>query len=567
MRQPTPVPSESEGGPAGQWVDQHGRQLLPAPANSHSTSAILGTDGIVLAADTGYCAVVGTGRSPVGRYWPQTLGPDSMAAAERLLRDCTRDDPAGPGGSGDRIVPSVQQRPHWFRIRARRAVWAGPAGAEQPVLVCEIEDLTEADGSSLAAELIRDQVTGLYNRRAFLDLTELPAGATDRYQRVLLVEIRGFRRINELWGQQVADRCLVEVANWLRAASAADDLVMRLSGSRFVLLETAESPILDVLQQAGNRAVRVGRRQILLSLQAGWAERAPDTSLLRAAEDADTALAVAKRDAWRTVVGWTAQIAEDAATAAAEEEAVQQAVVAHQEAVYFQPIVDLAENRVSGIEALVRMGGAAATLPTDRVLAASHQLGLTPELAERVYDLAFSQGLRLRTVFPDCRIGVNISRDFLSTGLAIDTVLRSADRAGVPLEQVVVELTEDVAAGLSTELLVSELQRGADLGMRMIIDDFGRGETSLSLLRRLPLSGIKLDRSLLPDGDDDRAWDFVEATVSLLAHLTDRIIAEGIETELQSRRLRAIGIDLQQGYFFGQPQPCEQWLLTGLTVG
>ncbi|HJQ02254.1 MAG TPA: phosphodiesterase [Jatrophihabitans sp.] len=562
MRQPTPVPPEA--GPAWQWSDEQGRQLLPVPGNSRSTSAILDTDGMVLAADAGYCAVVGADRSPVGRYWPQTLGPDSMAAAERLLRDCTRDEPAGFGG--DRIVPSVQQRPHWFRIRARRAVWARPDGDEQPVLVCEIEDLTEADGASLAAELIRDQVTGLYNRRAFLDLTELSAGATQRYRRVVLVEIRGFRRINELWGQQVADLCLAEVANWLRSAAAPDDLVMRLSGSRFVLLETADSPMLELLQHAGNRAVRVGRRQILLSLQAGWAERAPDTSLLRAAEDADTALAVAKRDAWRTVVGWTPQIAEEAATAAAEEEAVQQAVATHQEAVYFQPIVDLVGRRVSGIEALVRMGGAAAALPIDRVLAVSHQLGLTPELAERVYDLAFSQGLRLQAVFPDCLIGVNISREFLSTGLAIDTVLRAADRAGVPRDQVVVELTEDVAAGLSTELLTSELQRGADLGMHMVIDDFGRGESSLSLLRRLPLSGIKLDRSLLPDNDDDRAWDFVEATVSLLGQLTDRIIAEGIETELQSRRLRGIGIHLQQGYYFGQPQPCEHWLLTGLTI-
>jgi diguanylate cyclase (GGDEF)-like protein len=566
MRQPTSVPSESGAGPAWQWLDQQGRQLLPVPANSHCTSAILGIDGIVLAAEAGYTAVVCIDGSPVGRYWPQTLGPDSMAAAERLLRDCVRDDSAGAGG-GDRIVPSVQRRPRWFRIRARRAVRVVPDGDEQPVLVCEIEDLTEADGSSLAAELIRDQVTGLYNRRAFLDLTELPAGATHRYQRVALVEIRGFRRINELWGQQVADLCLVEVANWLRAASTPDDLVVRLSGSRFVLLETAGSPMLDVLQHTGNRAVRVGRRQILLSLQAGWAERAPDTSLLRAAEDADTALAVAKRDAWRTVVGWTAQIAEDAATAAAEEEAVQQSLAAHQETVYFQPIVDLAEGRVSGIEALVRLGGAAAALPTDRVLAATHQLGLTPELAERVYDQAFSQGLRLRAVFPGCLIGVNVSREFLSTGLAVDTVLRSADRAGLPLDQVVLELTEDVEAGLSTELLASELQRGAELGMRMVIDDFGRGETSLSLLRRLPLSGIKLDRSLLPDGDDDQAWDFLEATVSLLARLTGRIIAEGIETELQSRRLRAIGVHLQQGYFFGQPQPYEHWLLTGLTVG
>nr|MDQ2956582.1 EAL domain-containing protein [Actinomycetota bacterium] len=326
------------------------------------------------------------------------------------------------------------------------------------------------------------------------------------------------------------------------------------------------SGVASRLRQASERTVHVDGHRILLSLQAGWATRSPSTSLLTAAEEAETALAVAKRQAWRTIVPWTAEISQDAVEAAAAEEAVQQAVAAHQEAVRFQPVLNLAERRVSGIEALVRMGGPAANLPIDRILDASHKLGLTPQLAARVYDLAFTEGLLLREVFPGCLLGVNVSREFLSTGLAIDIVIGSAQRAGVPLDQVVVELTEDVAAGLSTELLSSELHRGRELGMHMVIDDFGRGETSLSLLRKLPLSGIKLDRSLLPQDDDDRAWDFVEGTVSLLASLTDRIIAEGIETELQSNRLRAIGVDLQQGYFFGRPETSGYWLEHGLVI-
>lgn len=122
------------------------------------------------------------------------------------------------------------------------------------------------------------------------------------------------------------------------------------------------------------------------------------------------------------------------------------------------------------------------------------------------------------------------------------------------------ELTEDVAAGLTAELLVTEMRRGAELGLRMVIDDFGRGETSLALLRTLPLSAIKLDRSLLPVDDDPRAWNFLEGAASLLRNLTDDLVVEGVETAFQSRRLREIGIELQQGYLFGHPKSSGYWL-------
>ena len=133
------------------------------------------------------------------------------------------------------------------------------------------------------------------------------------------------------------------------------------------------------------------------------------------------------------MVRWTDEIAEQTARSAAAEEAVQQAISAGDETVLFQPVVDLRTGAVSGVEALVRLGGPAAELPTDLVLAASHRLGLTASFAERIYELAFSNGLRLRSVFPGCLLNINVSREFLSTGLAIDTVLATAGRFDIPL--------------------------------------------------------------------------------------------------------------------------------------
>src|SRR6185503_5808793 len=111
---------------------------------------------------------------------------------------------------------------------------------------------------------------------------------------------------------------------------------------------------------AGSRPVQVGRWHIQLSLQAGLAERSAGTSLLALAEQADTALATAKRQAWRSLVRWTDEIADRVAREAAAEEAVQQAISAGAEAVLFQPVLDVRAGRVSNLEALVRLGGPAA---------------------------------------------------------------------------------------------------------------------------------------------------------------------------------------------------------------
>lgn len=545
---------------AESWLDDSGRQLLPAPS-SGSTSLILAIDGTVLHTEDSYVATLGLDVSTpvVGRHWPSTMPSAASAVAEEILAEL------GEAPSLDRMIVSASGRPSWLRVQA----WHAQQGGGGPVLLvlqlCELGN-PETDRRSLAAQIIRDPLTGLFNRRAFFELAKLSSEATATFAEVLVVDIRRFKRVNDLWGQQVGDRCLIETAGWLRTMAAAEDVLFRLDGSRFVLLCTRDSTVAEKLRAGSERTVHVDGRRIPLSLQAGSSRRSPGTSLLSTAEEAESALEVAKRQAWRTVVPWTAQISHNAVEAASVENAVQQALAGHHETVLFQPLVNVALGRVGGVESLLRLGGPASAVSTDQVLASSHRLGLTPQFAARVYDLAFTEGLRLRSVFPGCLLGVNVSREFLSTGLAINTIVASARRAGVPLGEVVVELTEDVAAGLSTEQLMVELHRGAELGMQMMIDDFGRGETSLSLLRKLPLAGVKLDRSLLPTDDDGRAWDFVRGTVGLVRNFSDRVIAEGIETELQSRRLHEIGVDIQQGYFFGQPQTSEYWLQHGFAL-
>jgi len=533
-----------------------GRPLLAGQDGAHGAAALLDESGTIRWVEPNYATLTGVAEPAAGIPWPDSLPPETREFGRRLLADFAE------AGAADSVTPCFTPQLRWLRAQLLPVTRADG----DRLLLARLDDLSALDGSSLLSQLIQDPLTGLHNRQAFLELAALPGTATERYASALAVDIRRFRRINEVWGALAGDRCLIETAHWLRSLCSDGDLLFRFGGAEFLLLLQPSSAVPALLAESGSRPVRVGRRQIQLSLQAGWAERSGGSSLLALAEQADTALATAKRQAWRTMVRWTDEIADRTAREAAAEEAVQQAISAGAETVLFQPVLDLQAGRVSNLEALVRLGGPAAQLPTDLILAASHRLGLTPQFAERVYELAFAHGLQLRSVFPDCLFNINVSREFLSTGLAIDTVLTAARRFDLPLSEIVLELTEEVATDLPGELLFAELGRAAEHGLQLAIDDFGRGETSLALLRRLPLTSIKLDRSLLPVQPDERGWEFVEGVVSLLSKLTNRIIAEGVESPEQSRRLCELGVFAQQGYLFAEPRDLAYWLANGLVV-
>jgi diguanylate cyclase (GGDEF)-like protein len=458
----------------------------------------------------------------------------------------------------DRLLATVTPEPRWFRVRANRPVQALSATA---IHVLQIEEVTRSEDEerTLVDQVIRDPLTGLYNRRAFFDIAGLDDPAASPFVGVLFADIRRFKSINELWGQFAADQCLVEVATWLRSITRPADVVVRLAGDEFMVLCTDSTTLAGEVARVGER-LSVGSQRIPIALQAGWADREKGEPILATAEHAERALTAAKRQTWRTVLPWTQEISDAAHDRIDAEESVRRAIGAREVSVHFQPQVDLEAGKVIGVEALVRLLGAAEHIPAERIVEASHQLGLTPQLAPQVFDVAFQQGKLLRKVFPGIDVGVNISREFLGTGLALDAVVSSAAAAGLNLDDIVIELTEEFAESHSQDRLLAELHRGVDLGLTVVIDDFGRGETSLSLLRSLPIAGIKLDRSLVPSDQDDQGWAFVEGTASLLRTLTDTLIAEGVETERQAKRLHEIGISVQQGFFFGRPAPFHYWL-------
>ncbi|MGX7679462.1 EAL domain-containing protein [Jatrophihabitans sp. DSM 45814] len=469
---------------------------------------------------------------------------------------------AAAGETIDELIATVQPEPRWFRVHANHAAAADSTSAAASLVVFHFEEITSSPHArqGLVDQIVRDPLTGLYNRRALLDIAELDDPAQSPFTAVLLADVRRFKSINDLWGQGGGDECLIEVARWLRSVARPTDVVVRLSGNEFLVLCVAGSPVPQAVENAGDIEVPFGEDRIVITLQAGWDRRFKGQDLLSVVDHAERALAAAKRSSWRTVVRWTPEISRAASERVDEEERVRRAVVAGEIEVYFQPLIDVERGVVQSAEALLRLGGPGAGLDAERIIEASHVLGLTPRLAKMFCQRAFADGRKLRGVFGGASISVNISREFMGTGLAIGTVAEAAAEAGLEPADIVLELTEEVAVGVSSAVLMAELRRGAELGLAIVIDDFGRGETALSMLRSLPLAAIKLDRSLLPTDGDAKGWEFVQGTASLLRTLAPRLVAEGVETVTQSRRLLEMGISIQQGYLFGRAMPTAYWL-------
>lgn len=518
-----------------------------------AASVLLDEDGLIVWANDGFAKILELDADAVGLQLREVLPADMRAPIDDLIRA------ALDTGVADQLLPTLQPVPRWLRIRGNPVT---QVASGESLLRLRIEEvaLPHDEPAGLADEIVRDSLTGLYNRRAFIDIAALDDPLDSPFTAVVLADIRRFRRINDVWGQTIADQALAEVAGWLRAATASSDVLIRLTGDQFIVLCTSGSQLVAELEASPEIPVPNAASQLMVTVRAGWTARRPGQALLAAADRAERALEAAKVNPLRRVVKWNAEISRAARTRVAEEEQVRQAIGAGDVAVYFQPLVDTSRHQVEGLEALVRLPGPGARVGAERIITASQDLGLTPSLAQLVCDRAFSDGVLLHEHYPSATVGVNVSREFMASGRAIDIVIASATTAGLAPSEVVVELTEEVAAGVSPSVLVAELRRAVDWGLAVLIDDFGRGETALSTLRGLPLTGIKLDRSLVPTEDDADGWRFIEAIVVLLRTLARTVVVEGVETVTQSRRLREAGVSIQQGYLFGEPQPATFWM-------
>ena len=224
---------------------------------------------------------------------------------------------------------------------------------------------------------------------------------------------------------------------------------------------------------------------------------------------------------------------------------------------YFQPIVDLKTGAVVAVEALARWSSREGVREPDQFLRLIHQAGLASALFERILDDGLSHLVEFRHLVPDLRLTVNFEFDATLDTDVLAIVQRLLSRHRIPASALVIEFGERQTFDLPSAIR-RQLAAVADLGVQLVLDDFGTGYASLDTITRLPIHGVKLDRSfttMVIDGDREPVVVKTMVAMALEAGLT--ITAEGIETRAQCDRLIRLGCRLGQGYLYALPQPAD----------
>ncbi|MCO8271237.1 EAL domain-containing protein [Actinoplanes sp. TRM 88003] len=411
-----------------------------------------------------------------------------------------------------------------------------------------------------------DSLTGLPNRYRMADeltrmLARLPADG-DRQVWVLLLDLDGFKLVNDGWGHDTGDLLIVEVGRRLRAAVPAEVPVSALGGDEFMLATVGTKEAADALTAAvGNcfsRTFEVRGTELTITCSMGMASTS-SASAVDLMRDADTAMYRAKAEGPGTCTVFDAAMHSQVRERIELEVELRKALGENQLSVAYQPIVDLLPGIPAGAEALVRWTHPErGPISPATFVPIAEDAGLIGAIGDWVRQESLRQLGEWRadgTVGDAFYVSVNVSgRQLLDPNLPL-VLAAEMQTYGVPAHSVAVEMTETVLVD-STGVAGRVLFELRELGCQVLIDDFGTGFSALGYLRRFPVTGIKIDRSFvtgLGAGDEDD--EIVRAIVSLCRALGLSVIAEGVETRAQRDALAEVGVTRGQGWLWGPAVP------------
>lgn len=444
--------------------------------------------------------------------------------------------------------------------------------ADVGALVLNIRDVTERKTleDHLEFRATHDPLTGLPSRLLFKDRLQVAIANLGRSRDgigVLFLDIDDFKRVNDSLGHAAGDDLLCALADRLQASVRAGDTVARFGGDEFAVLLSPSDEAYAVsvgqrILESLDVAFLVGTRELFVhvsigvSIGTGKAEAAED--LMR---DADAAMYAAKEDGKGRVRLFDPEMQRAALTRVDLESQLCTALERDEFVAFLQPIVDIRTGHTAGFEALARWRRSNGDLvgPADFITVAEECGAIVP-IGLRILELAAAMTVAQRERArndPRIPIHVNLSARQLSEPglvLAVKDVLR---RTGLPAHDLVLEVTESILMEAMDSRIAALAQLRA-LGIRIAIDDFGSGYSSLAYLRRLPIDILKIDKEFVEGiGWNDGNASFMRAIHRLADTIGLVTIVEGVETREQLHVLREIGFQLARGYLFGQPMPGE----------
>jgi diguanylate cyclase (GGDEF)-like protein len=414
-----------------------------------------------------------------------------------------------------------------------------------------------------------DQLTGLPNRLTFNRRLRRALRAPGRPVAVLLLDLDGFKQVNDRFGHATGDRLLTAIAARMRDALGDAGMIARLGGDEFAVLVDDRPAAPERLAERLLAALQPlpGEEDLGIhpSASIGIAEYGPQhtshTDLLRDADIAMYAAKAAGKSAYRCC---TPALRESAVSRAELIADLRRAVDEGQLHLEYQPIVDLATGSVRSAEALVRWRHPRlGMLSPARFLPLAEETGLILPIDRWVIHEACRAAAVWRERAPDATVAVNISTAHLRRPDLIATVTAATAGAGLPPRALTLELTESALIE-GSDVVLDRLRQLRDLGIGIAIDDFGTGYSSLSYLHRIPATELKIDRSFVTrlDAEDVRAYATVEMVTRLAAAFDLTVVAEGVETGGQHAAVTAIGCRHGQGWRYGRPAALPELLAT-----
>jgi diguanylate cyclase (GGDEF)-like protein/PAS domain S-box-containing protein len=445
---------------------------------------------------------------------------------------------------------------------------------EMEVLTFVSRHIANALERKQAAETIRhlafhDALTGLPNRTLFRDrLTQALAHAHRKNEllAMLFLDLDRFKTINDTLGHAIGDRLLQAVAERLRKSVREGDTIARLGGDEFMLLLQGV-PSLEGLAKVAQKMLRAFRpsfhvagHDLHITTSIGISVYPHDGQDPEAMlKNADTALYRAKEQGRNNYQLYTPSMNARALEQLALENQLRRALDSEQFVLYYQPVLDLKTRKIAGMEALIRWVRPAMTMiMPNAFIPMAEDTGLIIPIGEWVIQTACAQnGKWQKQGLLEAPVSVNLSaRQFQQEDLT-RSIARCLELSGLSPRFLTLEITESAIMKNADSAIATLLELKA-MGVRISIDDFGIGYSSLSHLKSLPITSLKIDQSFVRDcmvDADDAA--IVTAIISLARSLKLEVVAEGVETEEQIGFLDSLGCDKLQGYFFSRPLPAE----------
>jgi diguanylate cyclase (GGDEF)-like protein/PAS domain S-box-containing protein len=469
----------------------------------------------------------------------------------------------------------------WFMCSGVRA-----AGRRPSRIAGSLSDVTErvAAQEHLRDVAFLDPLTGLRNRTDFVDrvgqrLAEFAGGTNKGRFAVLYLDLDRFKFVNDSLGHLVGDELLIAVSRRLESCLRADDCLGRLGGDEFaILLDTVHddsqaNAIAFRIQDVLKPSISTGGRAVYTSASIGIAVSHPDySSPDQIMRDADTAMYVAKAQGKACHKLFDEAMHARTRDRLSLESDLRRAVEANDFEVHYQPIVLLASGVCVGFESLVRWTRNGEKISPAVFIPIAEELGLIEPIGTWVLQEACRTFSEWQRRFPATRlefISVNASSRQLTQPNYPYIVEQAIQAAHLDPADLRIEVTETAlmdAPNIAARVL-SELR---DLGVKIYLDDFGTGCSSLSHLHTLPVDALKVDRSFVTSLLLPERPPIVESILALARTLKTSVVAEGIEYELQARELERLGCTHAQGFLFSRPlssAAVEEMLRTNLPLG